>query len=346
MSAARKEPGTANEARAVRSNAAEKKPHTAGRPRAARRYGDATAVPLRRRTVVVLSAASLVGLIIFAWPLVLTEEFMAIDHVPIALGLVLSIVLVVLLVAVSDGGIGVKAVALLGLLSAVGVVLRPLAAGTAGIETIFLPLILGGRVLGPGFGFALGSTTMFASALLTGGVGPWLPYQMLAASWVAMGAGLLPKHLRGWREIALLVGYAVVASFGYGLAMNFSFWPFHLGLGTALSFEPGAAIAANLQSFLLYAVTTSLVWEIGRAITTAVGIVLIGVPVLATLRRGAARVAFVPASTQPAEADHAAPDSAPVDTAAGASQPALPARPTRPSERRSIEAEPRDSNLR
>ena len=35
--------------------------------------------------------------------------------------------------------------------------------------------------LGPGFGFALGATTLMSSALITGGVGPWLPFQMIAA---------------------------------------------------------------------------------------------------------------------------------------------------------------------
>ena len=33
---------------------------------------------------------------------------------------------------------------------------------------------------------------MFASALLTGGVGPWLPFQMLCAAWVGFFAGCLP----------------------------------------------------------------------------------------------------------------------------------------------------------
>src|SRR5690606_17089707 len=49
--------------------------------------------------------------------------------------------------------------------------------------------------------------------------------------------------------------------------------------------------------FLLYSLATSLVWEIGRATTTALGIVLLGRPVLSTLRRGAARAGFVPAAT-------------------------------------------------
>ncbi len=81
-----------------------------------------------------------------------------------------------------------------------------------GIETVFFLLVLGGRVYGPGFGFVLGSTTLFASAILTGGIGPWLPFQMLAASWVGLGAGLLPPA-RGRREIALLAAYGAVSAF-------------------------------------------------------------------------------------------------------------------------------------
>lgn len=290
---------------------------------------------LRPRTRVVLAAASAVGLVIFLWPLVLRTEAVAVDHVPIALSVVLVMVLGVLLVAITDGGIGVKAVALLGLLAAVGAVLRPLAAGTAGIETVFLPLVLGGRVLGPGFGFVLGSTTLFASALLTGGVGPWLPYQMLAASWVAMGAGLLPGRVRGRREILMLMGYAVVASVVYGLAMNFSFWPFQLGLGTDLSYVPGAPAAENLQRFALFALATSVVWEIGRALTTAAGVALVGRAVLATLRRGATRAGFRPARaasppSSPRAPRNPQPRYRPV-TPSGSQTPSSPRTPSSPA---------------
>ena len=49
-----------------------------------------------------------------------------------------------------------------------------------------------GRVFGPGFGFALGCTSLFASAIITGGVGPWMPYQMFGCAWIGLFAGLLP----------------------------------------------------------------------------------------------------------------------------------------------------------
>ena len=90
-----------------------------------------------------------------------------------------------------------RVLAILGVLSAVNAILRVLSAGTAGVEFVFFLLILAGRVFGPGFGFVLGCTSLFASALMTAGVGPWLPYQMLVAAWIGMGAGLLPRRVTG-----------------------------------------------------------------------------------------------------------------------------------------------------
>ena len=60
-------------------------------------------------------------------------------------------VVAVLVAQVSEGGIDAKALAMLGVLSAINAALRPLGAGTAGIEPVFFLLILSGRVFGPGF---------------------------------------------------------------------------------------------------------------------------------------------------------------------------------------------------
>jgi len=249
-----------------------------------------------------LLLASLLGLLAFGWPLVVQPGATLADgtDAPLVLGVVVAAALGVLFVGLGDGGIDVKAVAMLGLLSAVGALLRPVAGGTGGVETVFLVIVLGARVFGPGFGFVLGSTTLLASALLTGGVGPWLPFQMLAASWVGLGAGLLPGRLRGWREVAALAGYGAVAALAYGWAMNLAFWPFQLGAGTAISFVPGDPVAENLRRFVLYSLATSLAWDLGRALTTAVGVAVLGRPVLATLRRAAVQAVF---GAAPARAD-------------------------------------------
>jgi energy-coupling factor transport system substrate-specific component len=247
------------------------------------------ALPLGVRTGIALALVSLVGAMAFAWPLLVGGESVLAQNAaaPVVLAGVLLAVVLISLVALSDGGIDAKTVTMLGLLAAIGAVLRPLSAGSAGVEFVFLFIILGGRVFGAGFGFALGSVTLFASALLTGGFGPWLPFQMLAASWIGMGAGLLPRQMRGPLELVSLAGYAAVSGFLYGQLMNLSFWPFTLGPGTGLSFVPGAPVIENLHHFALFSLTTSLGWDLMRAVVLALGVALLGRPVLSALRRTA-----------------------------------------------------------
>ena len=88
-----------------------------------------------------------------------------------------------------------------------------------------------------------GCTSLFASALLTGGVGPWLPYQMLVSAWVGMGAGLLPRRVTGRAEIAMLAAYGVVAAYAFGLLLNLSSWPFVLGI--AVPGHTGSGVRAG-----------------------------------------------------------------------------------------------------
>jgi energy-coupling factor transport system substrate-specific component len=247
---------------------------------------------LRPRATIALSLASLGGLAAFLWPL-LVQPGAALESTsaPLVFALLLPVLLAVVLAELSEGGMDTKSLAMLGVLSAIGAALRPLGAGTAGVETVFVVLVLGGRVFGAGFGFVLGATTMFASALLTGGVGPWLPFQMLGAAWVGLGAGALPRA-RGRAELALLSAYAAVSSLLYGALLNLSFWPFALGDHTQLSFDATRGVLSNLHAFFLFTVATSLGWDVGRAITTVALVLLAGPAVLAALRRAARRAAF------------------------------------------------------
>jgi len=251
------------------------------------------AVAVGPRTVAALAVASVFGVIAFAWPF-FTSPHSAIgaDSVaPVIFGGLLLLVLAVVLAQLSEGGLNTKALALLGVLSALGAAVRPLGAGTAGVETIFFLLVIAGRALGPGFGFSLGCTTLFASALITSGVGPWMPYQMFACAWIGLGAGLLPRA-RGRREIGMLMLYGAASAFVYGILLNLSLWPFTLGAQTRLSFVPGASVAGNLHRYLIYDATTSLGWDTGRAITNAILIALAGRAVLGALRRASRRASF------------------------------------------------------
>ncbi len=255
-----------------------------------------SAVPVRLRSAVVLGLASVIGLIMLGWPLVLEAETgQRVDPPFLFLGL-LPVILAVVLAELSEGGMDARVLAILGVLSAINAVLRGVSAGTSGIELVFFLLILGGRVFGPGFGFVLGCTSLFASALLTAGVGPWLPFQMLVAGWVGMGAGLLPRRVSGRSEIAMLILYGVLAAYAYGLLMNLWGWPFVVGIqlpgqdSTELSYVPGAPLLENLHRFLVYTLLTSTGgWDTGRAITNALAIALLGPAVLTTLRRAARR---------------------------------------------------------
>lgn len=236
----------------------------------------------------------------FLWPLLLSPPTEAghVSDAPFLFALILPIVIGVVLAELRSGGFDTKALAMLGVLTAIGAVIRPMGAGVAGIETVFFLLVLAGRVYGPGFGFVLGTTTMFTSAILTAGIGPWLPFQMLAAGWVGLGAGLLPdrigtRTIRGRSELVLLSAYGAVAAFVYGFLMNMWFWPYAIGDGTDLSFVAGDAVWSNLRRFFMFTVATStLGWDMGRAITTVVAVCLIGPVALPTLRRAVRRAAF------------------------------------------------------
>jgi energy-coupling factor transport system substrate-specific component len=256
--------------------------------------GSARAVRLGRSSWTAIALASAVGLVAFAWPLLAAPESAAVAHAadaPIVFAIVVPLLLLVVLTQVNDGGMDAKSIAMLGVLAAVISALRPLGGGTAGIEPIWVILILGGRALGPGFGFCLGAISLFASALLTGGVGPWLPFQMLGAAWVGLGAGLLPRA-RGRRELLMLAGYGAVACIAYGFLLNLWFWPFTAGLPEQLAFTAGAPMAENLAAWLRFCLITSLGYDLPRAALTVVLILVAGRPVLMALRRMSRKAAF------------------------------------------------------
>lgn len=254
-----------------------------------------TAVRLGTRSRWTIALASLIGAVSFLWPLVAAPDSMAVAHAadaPLLFAVIVPVLLVVVLAQMSDGGMDAKAIAMLGVLSAVIAALRPLGGGTAGLEPIWAILILGARALGPGFGFALGAISLFASALVTGGVGPWLPFQMMGAAWVGLGAGLLPTRWTGRRELVLLALYAALACIGYGFAMNLWFWPFLSSLPDALAFTPTATAGENLVTWVRFSLVTSLGYDIPRALLSMALILVAGRPILSALRRMSRRAAF------------------------------------------------------
>jgi len=249
---------------------------------------------VRWRAAATLAATSLVGLVAFLWPF-LAQPGSGLSHnadAPWLFVLLIALLAALVVAELSDGGLDAKTVAVLGVLAAAGGALRVLGAGTAGLEPMFFLLVVAGRVLGRGVGFVLGALAVLVGAFLTGGVGPWAPFQMIAAGWVGFGAGCLPRA-GGRTERAMLAGYGLVVGLLFGLLMNLWFWPFLAsGAPAGMGFVPGDPVAANLSRYGTFYLATSLGWDLPRGVLTAVLVMVAGRPVLASLRRGTRRAAF------------------------------------------------------
>ncbi|MCO4239648.1 ATP-binding cassette domain-containing protein [Pseudarthrobacter sp. MDT3-28] len=256
--------------------------------------------------LVVLAAANLLALAAFCWPLLAAafpqDAAAALPYAALAIAPLAVVAVVVSL----DGSVrSAHTVALLGVLAAVGSAVRVASTGVGGVEAVFILLILAGRAFGARFGMLLGAATIALSSALWGGIGPWTPFQIFACAWVGAGAGLLPRRVRGKAELWMLCGYGIVASYLFGLLTNLWFWPFAVGAGTGISYVPGAPLATNVASFLLYSLVTSTAgWDTLRAITTIIGIAVVGRAILAALRRvkPISSVAVQAAQAHPAQA--------------------------------------------
>ena len=238
----------------------------------------------------ILAIASLFSIAGFVWPFFYAGNDLPRTQFFFWVAIVVAFILVI--IEISSARLDAKSVALLGVLAALISALRPLGAGAVGIEPMWFVLILSARVFGSSFGFLLGIISMFASALLTGGLGPWLGYQIFAAAWIGMAAGLLPKRVSGKSEIAMLLAFGVLAAATFGILMDLQFWPWALGSNTQLSYIPGGAISENLSRFITFHFASAMAWDIPRAIFTSVLIGFTGPSVLSALRRTYTRAAF------------------------------------------------------
>ena len=256
-------------------------------------------IRLRWRSWILLALASAVGVAAFTWPLFVSdasgsENLAHATDAPWIFVVVVPLLIAIVLAEVADGGLDAKAVAVLGVLVACGAALRTPTTGATGFTGVLFLLIPGGRVFGRGFGFVQGALTMFVSAILTGGVGPWLPFQMFSAAWIGFFAGCLPpaKGRHGRTEVWMLAAYGAVAGLAYGLVMDLWFWPFATSTNSQLHFVAGAPVVENLRRFWAFHLTSALGFDIPRAVSNALLVLVAGAPVLAALRRAARRAAF------------------------------------------------------
>jgi energy-coupling factor transport system substrate-specific component len=235
------------------------------------------------------------------------------NDAPLILTALVGLCFIVLLLEVQGQAVNAKFVALLGILVSMNAALRFLdraIPGPGGFSPIFFLIVLSGYVYGGRFGFLMGTLTLLVSALITGGVGPWLPYQMFAAGWIGMSAPLCRPLVRFGRalaglwsqtqssepavhrlEIVVLAAFAGLWGLAYGGILNVSFWPF--AAGTADQYwEPGISLGETLHRYGAFYVATSLAWDVVRAAGNVLFTLVLGAPTLRVLRRFRQRFAF------------------------------------------------------
>ena len=245
-----------------------------------------------------LISGSLLGIHAFAWPIYLPDSTFFLFQPNAARALSLGFALVAIGIVALDISAGVldsKSVALLGVLSALIAALRLIGAGAIGVEPMWFLLITASFVFGAKFGFSLGVISLAVSALLTGGIGPWLPFQMMAAGWIGFFAGFIGSVVKTstykvQRVILILVG--ITSSITFGALMDLQLWPWIAGTDLQLSYVAGSSIFDNLQRFVAFHFATALAWDIPRAITTSILIALTSIPIMKSLQRAQLKLNF------------------------------------------------------
>lgn len=219
---------------------------------------------------------------------------------PIIVSLMIVLCLLVVFYEIQISILDSKTIAFLGVLIAINAGLRFLEnaiPGPAGFSPTFFLIILTGYFFGGRMGFLMGAMTMLVSGLITGGMGPWLPGQMITAGWVGQSASLLrpfTTRLR-WRdkpiEIITLAIFSAMWGMLYGAIMNLWFWPF-IGTMSGQSWSQSAGLWENIQRYTAYYLATSLVWDITRSIGNILIISILAKTVLRVFGRFQRRFNF------------------------------------------------------
>lgn len=259
---------------------------------------------------------TLIGVTAFTYPLFLPTlsqsfGFAASAHLadaPLLLGGLVVLCVGVVMVEAQGTSANPNFIALLGVLVAFNSALRFFEValpGPGGFTPIFFLITLAGYCFGGQFGFLLGALTLLVSAFMTGGVGPWLPYQMFAAGWVGLSAPLcrpLVRVLRGegrQREVLLLALFGGGWGFLFGAIMNLWFWPYATG-DASLYWQPGIGWQETLTRYALFYAVTSWWWDIFAALGNALLLAAFGAATLRVLRRFRQRFDFyLPAYATP-----------------------------------------------
>jgi energy-coupling factor transport system substrate-specific component len=232
-----------------------------------------------------VAAVSVAGAALFLWPFTGLGTPGAAAAAAVSLGCLLALFAVEMM----SRRIDTRGLAIIAAIAAVDSALRlALVNGIGGFSPIFPLVLCAGYAMGAEFGFLCGATALLVSALVTAGVGPWLPYEMLAVGWVGAAAGLAGARRAGRtpqrRDVVVLAVVGVLAGFGYGAVMDIWDWSFFRGAAD-FGYVPGLGPTATAARFGHFYLATSLVYDTFRAVGNAALVLLLGAPVLSALVR-------------------------------------------------------------
>lgn len=248
--------------------------------------------------VAIVVMASAIGVLAFVSPFVWLAQpngSAGRGDSPLVLVALITLCVSALVLEAQDQLTSAKHMALLAVLIATNSALRlaeTVLPGPGGFTPIFLLIISTGYVFGARTGFLMGALTLLVSAFVTGGVGPWLPYQMFTAGWVGLSAGWLGLTRGANRDaarcdrmdVAAMAAFGVGWGFLYGAVMNLWEWPFQAG-DPSQSFRAGITMAQALQRYAAYYAVTSAWWDAFAAVGNAVLIIMFGRATVNVLRR-------------------------------------------------------------
>jgi energy-coupling factor transport system substrate-specific component len=244
---------------------------------------------------------SLAGLALFVWPF----TGLALPTATAAMALTVAGLLALALIGIGTHQLDNRRLALLAVIAALDSALRlAVVTGIAGFSPVFFLILCAGFVFCPSFGFLAGAMALLTSAFITGGVGPWLPYEIFAAGWVGAAAGLIGgtrPAIPGRAAIAALATAGFILGYAYGAATDVYDWSvFYRGVPD-LGWSSGMGAAEALSHFARFYVATSLAWDTFRAVGNAAMVLLLGPPVLAAMARFRLRMSLVvePADLRP-----------------------------------------------
>lgn len=278
-----------------------------------------------------LAILSLVGLALFAWPFIASASTPDLPALAIAIGALAGL----LLTEVGARRLDARMLSLLAAIAAIDAGLRlALVTGIAGFSPIFFLVLCAGYVFGPSYGFQAGALALLVSAVATGGIGPWLPFQLFGVGWVGLIAGLaggVVRRVTGRdeaeaptrRDIVVLAIVGAAMGLVYGALLDVWDWTFFRG-GEGFGWVPGLPLAEMLQRFGRFYLVTSLAYDSFRAIGNALMVLALGTPVLAAFWRIRVRSSFRIVEAMPPGVSPDSAASSPGGTAVMAPHPAAP----------------------